>query len=119
MRLLSGKIRNIVQIWFAEIFTQHASANMYDLLDRFLTLSMLWANSANNKLVIFFLIFPRKIRKKYHQFVKCQILVSMKKKVRQLFKNVFVCVEVLRPSQPDGVMSSEVSLPNHTFTGRA
>ena len=31
----------------------------------------------------------------------------------------FVCVEVLRPSQPNGVMSSEVSLPNHTFTGQA
>ena len=29
----------------------------------------------------------------------------------------FVCVEVLRPSQPNGVMSSAVSLPNHTFTG--
>ena len=31
----------------------------------------------------------------------------------------FVCVEVLRPSQPNGVMSSTVSLPNHTFTGQA
>ena len=31
----------------------------------------------------------------------------------------FVCVEVLRPSQPDGVMSSAVSLPNHTLTGQA
>ena len=30
---------------------------------------------------------------------------------------MFVCVEVLRPSQPNGVMSSAVSLPNHTFTG--
>ena len=30
-----------------------------------------------------------------------------------------VCVEVLRPSQPKGVMSSVVSLPNHTFTGQA
>ena len=30
-----------------------------------------------------------------------------------------VCVEVLRPSQPNGVMSSTVSLPNHTFTGQA
>ena len=30
----------------------------------------------------------------------------------------FVCVEVLRPSQPNGVMSSVVSLPNHTFTGQ-
>ena len=31
----------------------------------------------------------------------------------------FVCVEVLRPSQPNGVMLSVVSLPNHTFTGQA
>ena len=30
-----------------------------------------------------------------------------------------VCVEVLWPSQPNGVMSSLVSLPNHTFTGQA
>ena len=33
--------------------------------------------------------------------------------------NLFVCVEVLRPSQPNGVMSSAVSLPNHTLTGQA
>ena len=33
--------------------------------------------------------------------------------------DMFVCVEVLRPSQPNGVMSSAVSLPNHTFTGQA
>ena len=32
---------------------------------------------------------------------------------------LFVCVEVLRPSQPNGVMSSAVSLPKHTFTGKA
>ena len=31
----------------------------------------------------------------------------------------FVCVEVLWPSQPNGIMSSAVSLPNHTFTGQA
>ena len=35
-----------------------------------------------------------------------------------LFLHKF-CVEVLRPSQPNGVMSSAVSLPNHTFTGQA
>ena len=29
------------------------------------------------------------------------------------------CVEVLWPNQPKGVMSSAVSLPNHTFTGQA
>ena len=31
----------------------------------------------------------------------------------------FVCVEVLRPSQPSGVMLSMASLPNHMFTGQA
>ena len=30
-----------------------------------------------------------------------------------------LCVEVLWPSQPNGVMSSAVSLPNHTFTEQA
>ena len=34
-------------------------------------------------------------------------------------QSLFVCVEVLRPSQPNGVMSSAVSLPNHMFTGQA
>ena len=34
-------------------------------------------------------------------------------------KCLFVCVEVLRPSQPNGVRSSAVSLPNHAFTGQA
>ena len=34
-------------------------------------------------------------------------------------ESVFVCDEVLQPSQPNGVMSSAVSLPNHTFTGQA
>ena len=38
---------------------------------------------------------------------------------QQTTKVAFVCVEVLRPSQPNGVMSSAVSLPNHTFTGQA
>ena len=33
--------------------------------------------------------------------------------------DLFVCVEVLRPSQPNGVMSRAVSLPIHTFTGQA
>ena len=39
----------------------------------------------------------------------------------QLIQNIsgFVCVEVLRPSEPSGVMSSAVSLPNPTFTGQA
>ena len=32
-------------------------------------------------------------------------------------QSLFVCVEVLWSSQPHGVMSSAVSLPDHTFTG--
>ena len=39
--------------------------------------------------------------------------------IRKVLCFVCVCVEVLRPSQPNGVMSSAVSLPNHTFTGQA
>ena len=58
-----------------------------------------------------------KIRKKskkkgnYHPFMVCGLPIA--------YKEVFVCVEVLQPSQPNGVMSSAVSLPNHTFTGQA
>ena len=39
-------------------------------------------------------------------------------KVNQYTFIAFVCVceEVIRPSQPNWVMSSTVSLPNHTFT---
>ena len=32
---------------------------------------------------------------------------------------LFFCVKVLRPRQPIVVMSSTVSLPNHTYTGQA
>ena len=45
--------------------------------------------------------------------------IIKKKKKKKKKNSLFVCVEVLRPSQPNGVMSSAVSLPNHTFTGQA
>ena len=32
---------------------------------------------------------------------------------------IFVCVEVLQPSQPNRVVSFVVSLPGNTFTGQA
>ena len=38
---------------------------------------------------------------------------------RLMMHQQVVCVGILWPSQPDGVMSSTVSLPNHTFTGQA
>ena len=40
-------------------------------------------------------------------------------KKKQQKSCLFACVEVLWPSQPNEVMSSAVSLPNHTFTGQA
>ena len=51
-----------------------------------------------------------------HNFKVSSVL---EKKICKVFFTIFVCVEVLRPSQPNGVMSSVVSLPNHTFTGQA
>ena len=45
-------------------------------------------------------------------------LLKIRNHAPQKTKNS-MCVEVLRPSQPNGVMSSAVSLPNHTFTGQA
>ena len=55
------------------------------------------------------------------QLLKQQIQCNIYKyeNERMIRMILFVCVEVLRPSQPNGVMSSAVSLPNHTFTGQA
>ena len=39
--------------------------------------------------------------------------------VLQTTSSSFVCVEVLQPSQPNGVMSNTNSLPNHTFNEQA
>ena len=45
------------------------------------------------------------------------LLATLTRESRAL--RCFVCVEVIRPSQTNGVMLSAVSLPNHTFTGQA
>ena len=52
----------------------------------------------------------------YIKFIKISNMVV---DLRRFPYFINVCVEVLRPSQPNGVMSSAVSLPNHTFTGQA
>ena len=53
-------------------------------------------------------------------FLRKQLFHSYKRpEYEKILSLLFVCVEVLRPSQPNGVMSSVVSLPNHTFTGQA
>ena len=55
------------------------------------------------------------------QFVDTSIcdIIDLFKFRQGMVRSLFVCVEVLRPSQPNGVMSSAVSLPNHMFTGQA
>ena len=55
------------------------------------------------------------LMKNNYNFVRYFLLLSFQLHLESLF----VCVEVLRPSQPNRVMSSAVSLPNHTFTGQA
>ena len=40
--------------------------------------------------------------------------MDLLKQIRQR-EVLFVCVEVLRPSQPNEVMLSAVSLPNHVY----
>ena len=46
-------------------------------------------------------------------------MINLHKNYVAMLRFDFVCVEVLQPIQPNGVMSSAVSLPNHTFTGQA
>ena len=47
------------------------------------------------------------------------MLLSINSLEENYMASHFVCVEVLQPSQPNGAMSSVVSLPNHMFTGQA
>ena len=60
-----------------------------------------------------------------HLFLQCTTVLERYSEKKSVFWQIrlaqclFVCVEVLRPSQPSGVMSSAVGLPNHTFTGQA
>ena len=51
--------------------------------------------------------------------MKCSLILSEKKNQNVICCRLIVWVEVLRPSQPNEIMSSAVSLPNHTFTGQA
>ena len=55
-------------------------------------------------------IWRREYNNSYVTFHICMSLLHL--------ESLFVCVEVLRPSQPNGVMLSAVSFPNHTLLGR-
>ena len=52
-----------------------------------------------------------------YEYPQCMFSLRNKKHTDTFW--MFVCGEVLRSSQPNGVMSSAVSLPSHTFTGQA
>ena len=45
-------------------------------------------------------------------------LITFQKEMKTWVRRI-VWLEVFRPSQPNGVMSSAVSFPTHTFTGQA
>ena len=69
---------------------------------------------------------PRRVRENKNKRVKRKHIPPAASKPRFRFIIIpevkvvclFVCVEVLRASKPNGVMSSVVSLPNHTLLGR-
>ena len=58
-----------------------------------------------------------RIGKMLHNICISAVAMSLGWATRGPWASCFVCV--LRPSQPNGLMSSAVSLPNHTFTGQA
>ena len=56
----------------------------------------------------------------YLQYCKGKLMINGCRSSKMAYVTLlFVCVEVLWPSSPNGVMSSAVSLPNHTFTWQA
>ena len=61
---------------------------------------------------VIFCLLTEKGRKEIEEIV--EVLKERDRKERG-----FVCVEVLRPSQPNWLMSSAVSLPDHMFTEQA
>ena len=50
---------------------------------------------------------------------RLSLTLKMPNHLHLKLSSVCVCVEILQLSQPNGVMSSLVSLPNHTFTGQS
>ena len=52
-------------------------------------------------------------------FLACLNESSGKAVALHMAMALFVCVEILRPSQTNGVMSSAVGLPNHAVAGQA
>ena len=65
-------------------------------------------------------LFTLNIENNVHeQMVQTKIKEQLDLALQSCLSAGFVCVEVLGPSQPNGVMPSAASLLNHTFTGQA
>ena len=76
-----------------------------------------YANLCNIHTLITSFLFGDDVQR---EIKKCDTSMSVTREQYNFYpQRLFVCVEVLRPSQPNGVMSSAVSLPNHTFSGQA
>ena len=109
----------------AEIFTQHAKDYYIApdkehfqriIFDTFASKCTLWGYLTRQFQCITInckICFRTKYRHTLFDLITAHTPISTQS------NNSVVCVEVLRPSQPNGVMSSAVSLPNHTFTGQA
>ena len=66
------------------------------------------------------LVHKKKQKQPYLELWHATVCMLLELWHAKCYKTVlFVCVEVLQPSQPNGVMSSSISLPNHMFTGQA
>ena len=110
------KLEKYFKISTAEFLTQHA----FFLIPRGKDLNKMWLNS------LLVSVSGCTCRNYSHKYRAC-LYYKSKPYLPQEFRNntlsrettLLVCVEVLRPSQPNGVMLSAVSLPNHTFTGQA
>ena len=107
-------IRTNLQLWFRrKVHFLWLSSFMFQLYHKYMSQYDLLIGSRvknKNKLELVFV--------KHYAPRHCPTLTLVDSNTARP-RGLFVCVEVLRPSQPNGVMSSAVSLPNHTFTGQA
>ena len=76
--------------------------------------------------ICFFFFWSHNIKEDENKLYSADQLLSLNRHSMNLTEMlkmkiwlILICVEVLWPSQPNGVMSSAVSSPNHTFTGQA
>ena len=98
-----------------------------DLINRGLDFARFLKTSKSNKfwnnvLEAWLVVCEKQIPTKFEDILSTNSWNNKELKINNkviFYRHWFVCVDVLRPSQPSEVMSSAVSLPNHTFTEQA